>query len=202
MTFVATDLSLQKNEVHQLELLTPRQLSSFSQFEKWINESKEMEHYVFPKESYDSFRRIPPTPPYDSSLSYSELRYIVQPNNMNCFQITNLNTLFTLVEQACRNSCVKISSIFQKIYFIELRCLLKCVRSFDFHMPVKSNDLIIIKTQVTRGFNSSMEVAVEVDKIPPDNSELNVVANGFLTYVCVDFEGIFNIKYRKTKTML
>lgn len=85
---------------------------------KWINESKNMEHYEFHKIQKENFDISLTTPPFDTSLSYSELNYIIQPKDLNCYQICNLQTLISLAEQSGRNSCTKISRIILTILYI------------------------------------------------------------------------------------
>lgn len=75
------------------------------------------------------------------------------------------------------------------ILLIGSRCLLKCVRSFNFNKPIKCNEIITVKTQVIRSFYHSMEVAVEISSRSVDSEfKERIVANGFLTFVPVDFQ--------------
>lgn len=63
------------------------------------------------------------------------------------------------------------------------------MRSFNFHFPIECNDIVTVKTQVLRSFYHSMEVAVEIRSRNFENQSKDVVAaNGFFTYVPVDFQ--------------
>lgn len=91
-----------------------------------------MEHYEFQSSQQESFDISLTTPPFDTSLSYSELNYIVQPKDLNCYQICNSQTLLSLAEQSGRNSCTKISRInyFRMLSYNRIEMLIEMCEIF------------------------------------------------------------------------
>lgn len=68
-------------------------------------------------------------------------------------------------------------------------CVTASVDSIDFHHPIKLGQIVTLKAEITRAFNTSMEIKVEV-YADSFKESLRIPSNSaFLTFVSVDNEG-------------
>ena len=68
-------------------------------------------------------------------------------------------------------------------------CVTASIDKVTFERPVKLGELVHVEAQVTRAFNSSMEILVRVSKQIPKTGEKLSANQAFFTFVALDEEG-------------
>lgn len=112
--------------------------------------------------------------------SYIELTELVLPNDTNTFNNLMGGRLLHWMDIAAAISAQKHSNQF---------VVTASVDSVSFKEPIKLGDVVTIKAYVTRAFNTSMEVYLEVSaQNIPRNETINC-NDAYYTFVAIDSRG-------------
>jgi acyl-CoA hydrolase len=114
------------------------------------------------------------------SESYTEMNELVLPNDTNTFNNMMGGRLLHLMDIAAAISAQKHSNQF---------VVTAAVDSVTFKEPIKLGDLVTIKAYVTRAFNSSMEVYLEVFARNIPRNEMIKSNDAYYTFVAIDSRG-------------
>jgi acyl-CoA hydrolase len=115
--------------------------------------------------------------PSDSLNIQTEL---IMPGHTNPLGNLMGGNLLSWMDVACGISALKHSG---KI------CVTAGVDNVSFKMPIKVGDVVVIKSFVSRAFNTSMEVYCEVSIQDYAAQEEKLSHNAFFTFVCLDADG-------------
>lgn len=115
--------------------------------------------------------------PSDSLNIQTEL---IMPGHTNPLGNLMGGNLLSWMDVACGISALKHSG---KI------CVTAGVDNVSFKMPIKVGDVVVIKSFVSRAFNTSMEVYCEVSIQDYAEQKEKLSHNAFFTFVCLDSEG-------------
>ncbi|RYG48319.1 MAG: acyl-CoA thioesterase [Chitinophagaceae bacterium] len=68
-------------------------------------------------------------------------------------------------------------------------CVTASIDKVNFHAPARNGDIIIIESNVTRAFTTSIEIYTEAFRKKIENGSLEKVASAYFTFVALDAEG-------------
>ncbi|HEX9592103.1 MAG TPA: acyl-CoA thioesterase [bacterium] len=68
-------------------------------------------------------------------------------------------------------------------------CVTASLDRLDFHVPIESGHIIMLRASVNRAFTTSMEVGVRVERENPLTGEIAHTASAYLTFVALDETG-------------
>ncbi len=68
-------------------------------------------------------------------------------------------------------------------------CVTASVDEISFHEPIKLGHVVHICARLTRAFNTSMEIQVDVEREDPLNGSRDSTSRAFLTFVAIDQYG-------------
>lgn len=115
------------------------------------------------------------------SDSYTTFTQIVMPNDTNPMNNLMGGNLLKWMDIACGICAGKHA---RKV------AVTAAVDNVSFNRPVKTGDVVTIEAQVTRSFNSSMEIFVEVFKENIRHNQEKVKCNeAYYTFVALDDDG-------------
>jgi acyl-CoA hydrolase len=68
-------------------------------------------------------------------------------------------------------------------------CVTASIDKVNFHAPARNGDIMIIESNVTRAFTTSMEIYVEAFRKKIEDGNLEEVASAYFTFVALDKDG-------------
>jgi acyl-CoA hydrolase len=109
--------------------------------------------------------------------SLTEVTYMVLPNDTNPLGLLRGGVLMEWMDIASEITSQRHS---QSV------CLTIGIDAVSFKRPIKSGDIVYLKAQVTRAFNTSLEIFVQVWASSTPKMKMRKTNEAFFTFVAVD----------------